>query len=142
MIDSIKKNVPVVLGSGLFFMLIFIPSLNARDSKPATVKSNGERLYMANCEACHMLGSNVIQPEKELVKSDKLATRKIFKEFLSEKHGVMPPFQDIANDTAGLKDLYTFVRKLKMTSWEYEPKNEPPAGEVEPRVPTPPHNAK
>lgn len=134
------KRYAFLFASALLVILISIPAIGAKDSKSGSFKSNGERLYMANCEACHMLGSNVISPEKELVKSDKLATRKIFKEFLSEKHGVMPPFIDIANDPVNLKDLHTFTKKLKMSSWDYEVKNEPP-GEVEPQVPNPPHNA-
>lgn len=87
-----------------------------------------------------MLGTNVIKPEKELVKSEKLASRKLFKDYLSQKHGVMPAFQEIADDTVNLKDLYAFVRKLKVSSWDY-PVKEHESKDIEPKEPEPPTDA-
>lgn len=71
-----------------------------------------------------MSGINVIKPEKKLVRSEKLTSQKIFKDFISEKHGVMPPFNELAGNPANVKDLYDFVKKLKISSWEY-PMEEP-----------------
>lgn len=132
-----ELNLTVILS--LVCALIMLAPLQSAGGKGTreTAKDRGESLYMSNCEACHMSGSNVINPEKELVRSDKLTSRKIFKEYISQKHGYMPAFSDIANDTADLKDLYTFVRKLKMTSWDY-PATEPTPGRVEPKQPEPP----
>lgn len=99
------------------------PGYGAKE-KRTSAQTNGERLYMANSEACHMSGINVIKPEKKLVRSEKLTSQKIFKDFISEKHGVMPPFNELAGNPANVKDLYDFVKKLKISSWEY-PMEEP-----------------
>lgn len=80
----------------------------------------GQQIYMANCEACHMTGKNVIKPEKELVRSEKLANEDVFREFLKERHDVMPAFPDIAKDADSAKALFKFCRKLKRQSWEYK----------------------
>ncbi|HEY9870911.1 MAG TPA: c-type cytochrome [Candidatus Obscuribacterales bacterium] len=94
---------------------------SASDSK-AKAPNRGETLYMANCEACHMQGKNVIKPDKEIVTSSKLASESLFQQYLSEKHGYMPAFPDIAAKDRDLRALYKYVRRLKMQSWAYEPK--------------------
>lgn len=125
---SVNKQIGIVLIVVISILLLsFIaPGYGAKESR-TTRQTNGERLYMANCEACHMSGKNVIKPEKELVRSEKIATQKIFKEFISKKHGVMPPFEDLANNSNSVKDLYHFVKQLKISSWEY-PMEEPTHG--------------
>ncbi len=43
-----------------------------------------------------MMGKNVLKPGKDIVVSSKIADVKVFKEFISEKHGMMPAFPNIA----------------------------------------------
>lgn len=87
-----------------------------------------------------MLGTNVIKPDKELVTSEKIASRTIFKNFIGKKHGVMPSFSEIADDDRNVKDLYTFVRKLKQQTWTF-PLQEPESKDPEPKEPQPPGDA-
>lgn len=96
--------------------LIMAPGFSA--NRMSKSQKNGEKLYMANCEACHMLGTNVIKPDKQLHSSEQLATRAMFKAYISKKHGVMPPFKQLADDEKSLKELYSFVRTLKGQDWE------------------------
>lgn len=130
-----KPTVVVLLGSVLLLSLI-APGYGAKESRIHR-QTNGEQLYMANCEACHMSGINVIKPEKELVRSEKIATQKIFKEFISKKHGVMPPFEELANNSNNVKDLYHFVKKLKISSWQYPMEEPSQNNEIDPRRPEP-----
>lgn len=68
-----------------------------------------------------MLGQNVINPEKGITSSTKTVSREVFKDFLDEKHGLMPAFKEVSEDATELEALYRFVRKLKHQNWEYEP---------------------
>jgi mono/diheme cytochrome c family protein len=133
------KNKPtgivVVVAAAILLLSLIAPGYGAKESR-ASKRANGEQLYMANCEACHMFGINVIKPDKALVRSEKLASQKIFKDFISQKHGVMPPFEDLANDPVDVKDLYHFTRKLRVSSWDY-PMKTPSDGEVDPEQPEP-----
>ncbi|MBX9671431.1 MAG: hypothetical protein K2X93_27830 [Candidatus Obscuribacterales bacterium] len=76
---------------------------------------------MANCEACHMLGKNVIKPRKDIVTSEKIANLRQFEKFLSERHGLMPDFRSIAADKKVLSSLFRYVKTLKDQEWEYYP---------------------
>ena len=100
-------------------------------------RSAGEKKYMANCSGCHVLGQNIINPDKPIVASAKLVSRRMFKEFLGQEHGLMPKFEAISGNEEDLKDLYTFVKTLKHQSWEYDSKSshphESPMKEPEPR---------
>ncbi|CAN5473089.1 hypothetical protein BH10CYA1_BH10CYA1_49860 [soil metagenome] len=77
-------------------------------------KSNtGAKLYMASCEPCHLTGGNMIDPEKKIVNSQKLATEKIFRQFLATQHAQMPPWKTIVRNDSELRALYAYVRELK-----------------------------
>ena len=77
-------------------------------------------IYMANCEACHLLsGENVIKPKKPIPRSTKLESIELFREFLSEKHGAMPNYSRLAKNDEALAALYRFTKTLKKQSWEY-----------------------
>lgn len=130
---SVRETAAIVIGAVATILLV-LPGNSAKEAQGKP--SNGERLYMANCEACHMLGTNVIKPEKELASSETLVSKTAFKQFISKKHGVMPPFNQIADDEKSLKDLYQYCRKLKQQSWSYEMK-EPQDKEVEMKEPKP-----
>jgi mono/diheme cytochrome c family protein len=117
-----------------------LPVFGQKDDKEQKPQSPGEKVYMANCEACHLLGQNMIKPEKPIIASTKLISRNAFKEFLTEKHTIMPRFEAIANNEKDLKDLYAFVKKLKHQSWEYDQKEFRPA-ESPMKEPQPPQQA-
>lgn len=133
--ERVAPFIVAIIAGLVAFGLLVLPGRTAKESTSGKV-SNGERLYMSNCEACHMLGTNVIKPDKELVKSEKLVSKLAFKQYISKKHGVMPPFSAIADDDKSLKDLYQYVRKLKQQSWSYE-MSEPQNPEVEMKEPKP-----
>ena len=108
-----------LLGLALLSTLMIDPG-TAKSSKSEDLK-NGEKTYMASCEACHMQGMNVIKPGKDIVVSTKISTVKEFKAFLSEKHGLMPSFEFIAEDDTVLRSLHKYVKTLKNQDWQYEP---------------------
>lgn len=107
------------------FIVLFASLAEATATAAERVKSNpkntGKATYMANCEACHMMGKNVIKPGKDIVVSSKLATLDEFKAFLSESHGVMPAFEQLATDPEIVSALYRFTKKLKSQNWSYDP---------------------
>lgn len=133
--QSVGSLILAIIAGVVVFGLLVLPGRTAKESSSGKV-SNGERLYMSNCEACHMLGTNVIKPDKELVKSEKLVSKTVFQQYISKKHGVMPPFTQLADDEKSVKDLYKYVRTLKQQSWAYE-MNEPKNPEVEMKEPKP-----
>jgi len=106
-------------------------AMKTAQSAPKHAQDPGERIYMNNCESCHMLGKNMINPEKEIVSSPKLTSKEIFKDFLLQRNGVMPAFPEIANNDRDLKELYAFVKRLKRQRWEYEQKEPSPPAEPE-----------
>jgi hypothetical protein len=81
----------------------------------------GEKTYLASCECCHLMGKNVLKPGKDIVVSSKLASLNEFKQFLSEKHGLMPAFPKIVEDANVAKALYDYTKTLKNQAWTYEP---------------------
>lgn len=92
---------------------------DGRDANAKLKKQSGEDTYMTNCEACHKMGKNVIKPGKDIVVSEKLVNLDEFKAFLSESHGVMPAFKEIADSPEIVSALYKFTKKLKNQNWEY-----------------------
>ncbi len=90
------------------------------EAKSEKVK-NGEATYMANCEACHMAGKNVLKPRKDIVTSNKINNLKEFEKLLSEKHGLMPAFPQIIANKKVLASLFKYVKTLKDQVWEYYP---------------------
>lgn len=104
-------------------------------AKSTPKKNSGKDIYMQSCEACHMMGKNVIKPGKDIVTSTRLASLEEFKSFLSESHGIMPNFRQIAESPEVVAALYKFAKKLKNQNWDYvdkiekappEPSNPPP----------------
>lgn len=73
----------------------------------------GKALYMKKCEVCHLIGRNLINPEKEILNSKVFETEAKFKEFLSVKHGAMPAFAKIANDPKQVKSLIEYLHHAK-----------------------------
>jgi mono/diheme cytochrome c family protein len=105
----------------VLFAVVADTAATAADRVKANPKTTGKSVYMARCEACHMMGMNVIKPGKDIVVSNKLVSLDEFKEFLSEPHGVMPAFKELANDSETVKALYGFTKKLKHQNWTYYP---------------------
>lgn len=93
----------------------------AADTRKATDKKLGKNTYMSNCEACHMMGKNVLKPGKDIVESTKLVSLEEFKTFLSQGRGMMPSFKKIADDPAVVEALYRYAKTLKTQNWNYEP---------------------
>ena len=103
------------------YSAVWAVDANGAERSKSRPKKLGEATYMSNCEACHMMGKNVIKPGKDIVVSSKLASMDDFKAFLSEAHGVMPAFKKIADEPEVLSALYKFAKKLKDQKWTYVP---------------------
>ena len=117
------ENARLLLAALLVFGLgISVCGSFAKES--GKVPASGRGLYMANCEACHLQGQNVIKPEKEIVTSTKVKSLALFEEFLQSKHGAMPAFKDIAANADSLRKLYKYTKGLKQQSWDYQIKEE------------------
>lgn len=119
-----RRKLFVSLACALALFIVLLTGVGNAAKPKQSQYQRGLSIYMANCEACHMMGTNVIKPEKELTKSDKIVSEKVFREFLSEKHGLMPAFRDLVKDEETCGDLYRFVKKLKNQTWDYEPEAE------------------
>jgi mono/diheme cytochrome c family protein len=105
----------------VLFALLADTAATAAERVKANPKTTGKAVYMARCEACHMMGMNVIKPGKDIVVSSKLVSLDEFKAFLTEPHGVMPAFEELANDSETVRALYKFTKKLKHQNWTYDP---------------------
>lgn len=74
---------------------------------------SGDKIFAANCQACHAGGKNMIDPKKPIIGSKKLATKDTFKAFLSKAQGTMPAFNKIADNDEALTALHAYVKTLK-----------------------------
>lgn len=111
-----KQISPMSMLSLVALMLVLCPLVSQAADKSAKSRKKidrGEYLYMASCEPCHQTGGNMINPDKKIVNSDKIASEAVFKKFLAGQHAQMPPWKTIVKNEAELKALYNYVRKLK-----------------------------
>ncbi len=81
---------------------------------------HGEKIYMTNCEICHLIGRNLVNPEKEIQNSMIADDLSKLKEFLGRKNGKMPPFTSLAHDDKRLRDLHSFLIYAKAHPSEIE----------------------
>ncbi|HEY9732570.1 MAG TPA: cytochrome c [Drouetiella sp.] len=111
--DSSKHFSSVLTLSVVFVLAILSTEAEGKKSVPAKKTDRGATLYMASCEPCHQTGGNMINPDKKIVNSDKIASEAVFKAFLSGQHAQMPPWKTIVRRDSDLKALYAYVRQLK-----------------------------
>jgi mono/diheme cytochrome c family protein len=97
----------------VFVLALLSTEAEGKKSAPRKKTDRGAALYMASCEPCHQTGGNMINPDKKIVNSDKIASQSVFKAFLSGQHAQMPPWKTIVGSDSDLKALYVYVRKLK-----------------------------
>ncbi len=97
----------------LFSLCPMLSRAGENKSKAKQIPDRGAYLYMASCEPCHQTGGNMINPDKKIVDSSKIATEAAFKKFLAAQHAQMPPWKTIVKNDSDLKALYAYVRKLK-----------------------------
>lgn len=102
---------PVIGGLSIFLVLGLLVTDNARAEK----MSHGEQLYAENCQACHLIGKNIIKPKKTILSSKKLNSIGEFKSFLSRQNGEMPPYKTIVNNRNDLHDLYKYIKDLNQS---------------------------
>lgn len=103
--------------SSIAFVLMTIcitAHASAKAEEAATIENEeleaGRKLYMKKCEVCHLIGRNLINPEKEILNSKLIDDPDKLKEFLSHKNGVMPAFAKISRDDKLLGKLNTFLK--------------------------------
>ena len=96
------------------------PNLRAHTPKPAKPQPEkpadieiGKKIYMKNCEVCHLIGRNLVNPEKEIQNSKLIGEPKKLKEFLSHKNGKMPAFTEISKNDEEIKHLREFLEYAK-----------------------------
>ena len=103
---------------GRFLVLFLVINLliafyNVCISKPNENKGlNGEKLYKANCAGCHINGQNLIKPNKPIIGSSKLGSKKILREFLEAPPAPMPSFKNITSMDNQFDSLYVYVTSL------------------------------
>lgn len=82
--------------------------------------SDGEKLFNANCTACHWGGGNVVIPSKTLQKSAlekyKMASLSAIKTQIKYGKSAMPAFQGRLNDQQ-VEDIAAFVLKQAKRGW-------------------------
>lgn len=102
-----RQSCPVMragIAAGIFSLMLCCPSNAAPD---------GAKIFQAKCALCHADGGNRTDPAKPVKGSKKLKSAEIFKEFLSKKNSMMPPFKGIADDDAALKALLDYCKSMK-----------------------------
>lgn len=72
----------------------------------------GMQLFKVNCSGCHLNGQNLIKPDKPIVGSGMIKSKKSFQAFISEPHPPMPNFKNIAMKPNQLDALYSYVTSL------------------------------
>lgn len=79
----------------------------------AVAAPSGDKIFNANCAACHMGGKNMVDPKKPIIGSKVIATKESLKAYLSKQQGTMPPFPKIAENDEALTALHTYLKSLK-----------------------------
>lgn len=102
----------------LLAIVLFISSAGspAQAGNPA----NGEKLFNANCAACHMGGSNVILAKKTLKKEALeqygMASLDAIKNQVTKGKNAMPSFRGRLNTTQ-IEDVATYVLEQSQKGW-------------------------
>jgi len=96
----------MVVGLGFFGAQLVYPS--KAQATPEQYKA-GERIFLANCSACHPQGGNVIKPDKPLINSPKLKDLKTFIKWVRNPDPPMPVYSPskVSDQEAG--ELYQYV---------------------------------
>ena len=98
----------VLAGAFLFYM-----GVGGDKHASALAQAAGEKIFTANCAACHAAGKNVMNPKKPIIGSEKLCSKKAFKNYLGKPTPPMPTFAKIAGSDGDLEDLYSYCKSLK-----------------------------
>lgn len=97
----------------LLYILAYIPFTVANsESGIHNKEESGKLLFKSNCSGCHLNGKNLIKPEKPIIGSSKIKSKKIFGDFISSPVPPMPNFKNIAVNPHQLDALYTYVTSL------------------------------
>jgi mono/diheme cytochrome c family protein len=71
---------------------------------------NGDQLFTMHCSGCHAEGGNLMNPEKPLKGSVKLASFETFQDFIQNPGQGMPPFDEKTVPAADAKKLYDAIQ--------------------------------
>ncbi|MBX9688808.1 MAG: c-type cytochrome [Candidatus Obscuribacterales bacterium] len=105
-----------ISGNLLSLTLFFLPLLPAAAAPSAERSPDfqaGEKIYMKNCEVCHLIGRNLVNPKKEIQYSKIMEKEETLKAFLSHKNGKMPAFHKISESDEKIKQLREFLQYAK-----------------------------
>jgi len=101
-----KQYIQFVAASAL---MMFVQTGSQADPVANADMEAGQKIYMKNCEVCHLIGRNLINPAKEIQNSTIVADPKRLKEWLSRRNGIMPQFAHIAKNDIELRQLREFL---------------------------------
>jgi cytochrome c6 len=110
---KLPSTTQLIHGTTVAILIVALGSLASLSTHKALAASSGEKLFTANCAACHANGGNIVDPKKPLKGSQKLASKEVFKDLLKKPVGAMPAFANIADSDADLTALYNYCKSLK-----------------------------
>lgn len=102
--------------AGLFLVIqMFFIALQATAQKTKQEEDfeAGKKIYMSNCEVCHLVGRNLVNPNKEIQNSPIIDDSKKLQKLLSHKNGVMPAFPSIAKNEKHIAQLRAFLEHAR-----------------------------
>jgi cytochrome c6 len=105
----------IILGLLIFTLVVFQQSSFAVDIE------NGEKIFTANCSACHAGGNNVIMPEKTLKKdaleANGMKTVDAIKYQVTNGKNAMPAFGGRLGDP-DIEDVANYVLSQTEKGWD------------------------
>jgi uncharacterized membrane protein len=82
---------------------------------PAEFKA-GERIFRANCSACHPKGGNVLVPSRPILHSHEVQDLKAFDQYLRHPKSPMPAFPTAKISDSEMKALYEYIDSV-LNNW-------------------------
>ena len=105
-----KELTGLLLVIQMFFIAL---QATAQKSKQEEDFEAGQKIYMNNCEVCHLIGRNLVNPNKEIQNSAIIDDPKKLQKLLSHKNGVMPAFPSIARNEKHIAQLRLFLEHAR-----------------------------
>lgn len=95
-----------------FVIFIFMSLTGCKEHEvvPAKGEMTGENLFIMHCSGCHVEGGNVMNPEKPVKGSSKLASFQSFQGFIQNPGPAMPAFSEASIPAADAQKLYDYIQ--------------------------------
>ncbi len=102
--------VQAACGMLLGVCLLGVSGCKEHEAVPPKGEMTGENLFIMHCSGCHVEGGNVMNPEKPLKGSGKLASFESFQAFIQNPGPAMPAFGEATIPAADAKKLYEYIQ--------------------------------